>query len=79
MTTSELVDASKTRGLPAYKMNKAQLLAQLTDWITLSVHEQIPISILLFTSALYTSRDPLPIINKLSQAVKEIPDELVLI
>jgi len=76
MTTSELVDASKTRGLPAYKMNKAQLLAQLTDWITLSVHEQIPISILLFTSALYTSRDPLPIINKLSQAVKEIPDEL---
>ena len=78
LTKLELIEASKARGMPAYKLKEDILKQQLSDWINLSVVENIPISILLFSSALYTNQRSNLLSHKLPEAVQEIPDELVI-
>ncbi|MES1904413.1 MAG: letm1 and EF-hand domain-containing protein 1, mitochondrial [Paramarteilia canceri] len=77
MTKFELVEASRTRGLPAYKVTREKLIKQLDDWIYFSVIEKLPLSVLLWTSALYINRELTNMTSKLSDAVESIPEELI--
>lgn len=79
LTSIELAEACKERGLPAYKLPREKLLRQIKEWVNYSVTEEIPASILLLSSALYTKYNDLPIACKLPEILNKIPDELVIL
>ncbi|MEN2496609.1 MAG: letm1 and EF-hand domain-containing protein 1, mitochondrial, variant 2 [Marteilia pararefringens] len=76
LTRSELREALKTRGLSAYQIPEDVMRSQLNDWVTLSIVEKIPASILLLSSAVCTNTGQKSLSSNLSSVIKDIPEEL---
>ena len=73
MTTHELQQASKERGMRALGSTKEQLVKQLKEWLDLSLNAKVPPSLLLLSRTLYLpqSFDP---VAQLAATMSTLPE-----
>lgn len=76
LTSSELQQACRARGMRAYGLSEERLKIQLTDWLILSLHEKVPPSLLLLSRALMLP-ETIPTEDKLKATISVLSPEVV--
>lgn len=72
----ELQTACKARGMRAIGVPEDRLQRQLDQWLTLSLREKVPQSLLLLTRAMYLP-EHLPTSQQLQATLQALPDSAV--
>uniref|UniRef100_T1IV40 Letm1 RBD domain-containing protein n=1 Tax=Strigamia maritima TaxID=126957 RepID=T1IV40_STRMM len=75
LTTWELQQALKTRGIRAIGYSDTEMRSQLNNWLDLSLKRDIPPSLLLLTRAMAIT-DVMPGVEELAATIKELPATL---
>lgn len=76
LTVAELQSACRARGMRAMGLPEPKLRYQLTQWLDLSLNENIPPSLLLLSRAMLLS-DTLPATEQLKATISTLPKEAV--
>lgn len=74
----ELQNACKARGMRAVGMSEDRLKRQLSQWLTLSLHEKVPATLLLLTRAMYLP-DNIPASQQLQATLQALPNATVIL
>lgn len=76
LTVAELQAACRSRGMRAMGLSEPKLRYQLSQWLNLSLKENIPPSLLLLSRAMFLS-DALPATEQLKATISTLPKEAV--
>lgn len=72
----ELQNACKNRGMRAVGVSEDRLKRQLRQWLTLSLHEKVPASLLLLTRTMFLPEN-VPATQQLQATLQALPDATV--
>jgi hypothetical protein len=75
LTLAELKEACRDRGMRSFGLTLAGYRANIEQWIDLSVHKQVPASLLLLSRALSISERPTS--ESLKEALSSLDDEAI--
>ena len=62
-------------GMPAYGLSEERLVAQLGEWIDLSLNYKVPPSLLLLSRTLYSIDTLIPPTQKIASAISALPEK----
>lgn len=75
LSVAELQNANQERGMPAYGLSEERLVAQLGEWIDLSLNYKVPPSLLLLSRTLYSIDTLIPPTQKIASAISALPEK----
>ncbi|GMS80009.1 hypothetical protein PENTCL1PPCAC_2184 [Pristionchus entomophagus] len=73
LTTLDLQQACRARGMRAVGLSEERLKEQLNQWLELSLSDKVPPSLLLLSRALYLPED-IPFTDRLKSLVSQLPE-----
>ncbi|GMT10486.1 hypothetical protein PFISCL1PPCAC_1783 [Pristionchus fissidentatus] len=73
LTTLDLQQACRARGMRAIGLSEQRLKEQLNQWLELSLNDKVPPSLLLLSRALYLPED-VPFTDRLKSLVSQLPE-----
>ncbi|KAF8385443.1 letm-1 [Pristionchus pacificus] len=73
LTTLDLQQACRARGMRAIGLSEQRLKEQLNQWLELSLSDKVPPSLLLLSRALYLPED-IPFTDRLKSLVSQLPE-----